>query len=214
MLGIAIRLWYVTHETLTADAAVVGMQAEAILHGHFTAFFPGQVYGGIGGYAAAVFVLVLGQSALAVALTTVILSAVSALLSWRIALRLNVRRSIAAMVGALIWVAPLSTVLRSVETDGFRGVVLVCGLGCLLSSLRILDGRGAVLEFLTVGVLAGLGWWASPEIVYFLLPAGLLLVGAIIVQRGSVRRHLGRPRSCVPDWLRARCASMAVGQRD
>ena len=72
----------------------------------------------------------LGQSALAISLATVVLSAVSALLSWRIALRLNVRRSLAAMVGTLVWVAPLSTVLRSVENDGFRGVVMVCGLGC------------------------------------------------------------------------------------
>jgi hypothetical protein len=49
-LGLAVRLWYVTHDTLSADGAMNGLQGESILHGHFTAFYPGQVYGGVGGY--------------------------------------------------------------------------------------------------------------------------------------------------------------------
>jgi hypothetical protein len=183
VLGIALRLWYLTHETLNSDGAVVGIQARAILHGHFTAFYPGQAYGGLGAYVTAPFVLILGPTALAISLPTVVLSGISAMLAWRIALRLNVRRSIAAMVGSLVWVAPLSTVLRSVENDGFRGVVMGCGLGCLLVSLRILDGKKSAFEFLALGSLTGLGWWASIEIAYLLLPSGLIILGAVARSR-------------------------------
>src|SRR5271165_3555765 len=45
--GLLGRAWWLTHVTFDSDQAVVGLMAREILHGHFTAFFWGQVYGGV-----------------------------------------------------------------------------------------------------------------------------------------------------------------------
>ena len=52
-LGAALRLWFLFHVALNADEASVGLATQALLHGHFNAFFPGQLYGGVEPYVAA-----------------------------------------------------------------------------------------------------------------------------------------------------------------
>ncbi len=53
--------------------------------------------------------------------------------------------------------------------------------------MRMLDGRRGPLEFIGFGLATGVGWWSSPEVVYFLLPAGILVIAAIVVDRGAHR---------------------------
>src|SRR5262249_50674962 len=47
-------------------------------------------------------------------------------------------------------------------------------------------------DFIALGLFAGIGWWSLPEIVYFVLPAGLLVVGAIVQSGRSVKWWAGR----------------------
>ena len=196
-LGAALRLWYLFHETINADEASVGLVAQGIVHGHFTAFYLGQFYGGVEPYVSAALFGVFGQSALMVKMTPVLLALVAALLTWRIVLRLVDDRFVAALAGLLLWVAPLAALWNSTVERGFRGVTMVCGLACLLFALRCIDGRRGYLDLAGLGVFLGLGWWSSPEIAYFLVPTGLVLIGAIAVSPSGHRIVFWLPRLVV-----------------
>lgn len=177
--GAALRAWYGFHFLPTSDEAVVGLMAHGIQHGHFNAFYWGQDYGGSAEAVAVAFLmLIFGNAALW--LTPAILFGVAALLTWRIARRLVPDRLLASLAGALVWVAPLVVVRLSSLELGFRGVMLVCGLIVLLLSLRILDGAADAGNFIGLGLAAGIGWWSSPEVVFFFIPAAALLIGAIV----------------------------------
>jgi hypothetical protein len=185
--GGAMRAWFLTHHPINSDEAVAGLIARQILHGHFSAFFWGQSFGGVEPYVVALVFAVFGQNSVSLGLAPALLSAVAAVLVWRIALRLVHARSIAALAGALVWVAPLAAVYQSTFEGGYRGVTLVCGLAMWLLALRILDGHRRLKEFAVLGLVVGVGWWSLPEIVYFALPAALLLVGAV-ARSGESRR--------------------------
>ncbi len=196
-IGAALRLWYLFHNALNADEASVGLAAQSILNGHFNAFYPGQYYGGVEPYVTAALFGVFGQSALMVKLTPLLLSLIGAVLTWRIALRLVGDRQVAALAGVLVWVAPLAAVWNSTVERGFRGIAMVCGLACLLFALRCLDGRRGYLDLAGLGVFLGVGWWSSPEIVYFLVPTGLILIGAVVVSPPGHRIAVWVPRILV-----------------
>jgi hypothetical protein len=155
--------------------------AQSILHGHLAAFYPGQVYGGVEPYLTAGLFLVFGQHALLISLTALVLSLGAALLTWRVCRRLVASPILAALAGVVVWVAPLGEVWNSTVERGFRGVVMACGLGAMLVALRILDGHRSWRTSAILGLLLGLGWWASPEITYFVVPTGLILLAAVVV---------------------------------
>lgn len=179
--GLIARLWLIFHIPTNADAAVVGLQAVALTHGHVTAFFGGQSYGGTAetGLIAGAF-LMFGPSGVTEAFVELALTSIAALLTWRVALRLLPDRSMALLVGALVWAAPAAAVRDSVQAYGFRGVTEATGLLVILLALRILDGCHDVVGYASLGLFAGLGWWSSPEIVYYLVPATLILVGSLV----------------------------------
>lgn len=204
-LGTALRLWFVSHTALNSDEASVGLAAQHILDGHFNAFYPGQLYGGVEPYVTAGLFGVFGQSALMVKLTPLLLSLVAAILMWRITRRLVSDGQIAALAGVLIWVAPLAVVWNSTIERGFRGITMACGLGSLLFALRCLDGRRRYVDLVALGLFLGVGWWSSPEIAYFVVPTGLLLIGAIVVSPSGRRIVVWVPRFIVA------VASAAVG---
>lgn len=197
VLGLALRIWLIFHDPINSDEAVVGLMAIAGLHGHYNAFYWGQVYGGTAETElTSVFFALFGQTVLAAQMTVVFLSGVSAFLTWRIALRLVPWRAVAAMTGALVWAAPFASVTFSILFYGFRGVTLACGLFALLLALRILDGERSLIDFGLLGLATGVGWWSSPEIVYYLIPAGLVLIGAL-VQTTPPRWRIWVPRTAL-----------------
>ncbi|HVX23024.1 MAG TPA: glycosyltransferase family 39 protein [Acidimicrobiales bacterium] len=189
-VGVALRAWYAFHWPITADESIVGLMSRQILQGHFSAFYWGQVYGGAEPYPVAVLAAITRSTVWALKLTPILLSAGAAVLTWRIARRLVPDARLAALAGALVWAAPQSAVVNSTVEMGFRGVTLVCGLGLVLVALRLFDGRRSWRAFGGLGLLAGVGWWSSPEIVYFAVPA-VVLVGVAIhgdPELGHLRR--------------------------
>ncbi len=177
--GLALRLWMVFHGTSNSDNDVVGLIAHAGLHGHFQVFYGGQNYGGTAEpYLIAVAFAVFGQSIIVAELVLLVLAAVSSLLVWRIVLRVIGDGRMAALAGVLSWCAPAASFRVSTYLYGFRGVTLVCGLALILFALRCHKGPRPVDAGL-VGLFAGIGWWSSPEIAYFAVPALVLLVVAV-----------------------------------
>ncbi len=194
VVGTVIRAWLLFHQPVTSDEAVAGLISHQILHGHTYAFFWGQPFGGVEPYVVAAAFATLGQSSLTLGFAPVLLSALAAVLVWRVALRLVGSARVALLAGALAWAAPFPVVFTSTIEGGYRGVTLACGLAVLLISLRILDGKFRVAEFVALGVIVGVGWWSLPEIAYFLIPAGLVLAGAFVQswRAGDLARWPGR----------------------
>jgi predicted membrane-bound mannosyltransferase len=71
--GLLLRLWLVFHLSSSADEGMVGMVAQAGLHGHFQAFLGGQSYGGTAEpYVISVAFLVFGQTEVVAELVEVV----------------------------------------------------------------------------------------------------------------------------------------------
>jgi len=190
-LGLLLRLWALGRWPVSSDEAIVGLMAKEILQGHFFAFYWGQSYGGGEPYVVAALFGVFGRSPFVLGLTPVLLDAVAALLVWRIG-----RRLFSPMVGAgaalLFWVWPETYLWESTLEYGFRWLALDCGLVVLLTALRLSDGterpaKRVLLGWGVLGLAAGLGWWCTPEIAYYLLPAAALLVWRLAHRRCAVR---------------------------
>ncbi len=180
LVGAAMRAWFLFHRPVNADESIVGLMAKQILHGHFSAFYWGQSYGGGEPYLVAVLFGIFGTSVWALKAVSVILSAVAALLTWRIVRQVTVDPALAVLAGVAVWVFPRSAVSASTLELGFRGLTLACGLGLLLLALKIQNGDDRFTVFGALGLAAGVGWWSSPEIVYFGVPAVVLVIWAIV----------------------------------
>ncbi len=176
VVGAALRAWYLFHHPITSDEAIGGLMAQQALHGHFTAFYWGQSYGGVEPYLIALQYKVFGFTASLLGGVATVLAIGSGLVTWRIARRLVSDGALAALAGAVAWAIPTSAMSSSTYEWGFRGVALLCGLLLVLLSLRVADGHQRARDFVALGLVAGVGWWSSPEIVYFVLPAAVLLV--------------------------------------
>jgi len=181
VLGLLLRLYALGRGGMNSDEAVVGLMAREILHGHFFAFYWGVNYGGTEAYAVAVVFALFGSSAFTLGLTTVLLCAASVVVLWRIGNRMF-GPPVGAVAAIAFWVWPESYVTYFGHGDGFRWILLICGLIVFLTVLRIGDGEARMIDWIALGLGAGVGWWSSPEIAYFLAPAGVYLV-ARIVQR-------------------------------
>jgi 4-amino-4-deoxy-L-arabinose transferase-like glycosyltransferase len=183
--GLFLRLWILGRNPVTADQAVVGLMAREILRGHLFTFYWGQSYGGGEPYVVAALFAVVGQSRLALGLSPLLLDAIAALLVWRIGRRLFDSR-VGVLAALLFWIWPEVYLYLSTVEYGFRYLTLVCGLGVLLFALRVTQQRAPRLgDWAALGLFLGVGWWCSPEIVYYAVPSlGLLAYCAV---RGRLR---------------------------
>jgi hypothetical protein len=193
--GTVLRAWLLTHVPLFGDEAVIGLMAQHIQHGDTTAFIWGQDYGGAEPYLVAGVFSVFGSSPMALNIVPAILAALAAVLSGAVAYELTGRPRLAWLGGALVWVWPYAALWNSVRENGFRGVALVCGLATVLCALRLWRGRRTVSTYAVLGLAAGVGWWASPEMIYFVVPVGVILVGCWVRLRdpGGFRSAPWRP---------------------
>ena len=176
-VGLSLRLWMLFHRPLTSDEAVVGLMARQIRHGQMFTFFWGQPYGGAEPYLVAIWTPIAGHGPVALNEVPTILAALAAVLTWRAARRLLPpdQRALAAAAGLATWIWPDMLIYNSTRELGFRGVTLAAGVGLLLLTLRACDDRSAG-NLAGLGLVAGIGWWSSPEILYFLIPAAVLII--------------------------------------
>ena len=176
--GVLLRVWLLAHMSLFGDEAVVGLMGRGILAGHFDAFYWGQKYGGVEPYVVAAVLGPINGGPMGLNATPAVLAAVASVVVYFVLHTGRANRRLAAMGAAMVWVWPYAATWNSVREIGFRGATLCCGLVLVLCALRVYQHRAGPATRVVLGLAAGVGWWASPEIVYFVVPAVVLLVAS------------------------------------
>lgn len=96
---------------------------------------------------------------------TAIIGLIGAFLLWRCARQLVASRPLALSVTAVAVLFPTSTVLVLTQAYGFRATEYALSFGLLLAALAVDRHPEGAWRWLVTGLVAGLGWWCSPEIV-------------------------------------------------
>jgi hypothetical protein len=118
-----------------------------------------------------------GTSTAALKAVPLALNGVAALLVWRVGRRLMPPGG-AIAAGLVMWLWPANYLWWSIKARGFYEATLCITIACVLLLLRIAAGDDPEYwrDWAVLGLLAGLGWWQTPQVVYVLAPAGLWLV--------------------------------------
>ena len=156
-----------------SDEVITGLMARHL----YPAYFWGQHYGGtLELLPVAASLRLFGMSVPGLRVPTVVLAAVNAVLVWRCARRM-MGPGQAQVAGLLAWVWPAAAVWFGVREQLFYVPTLTLGLAALLLALRLADGppRWNRWEWAGLGLALGLGWWTSPNIIYFLLPVAAVV---------------------------------------
>lgn len=178
VLGLALRVLAYRGRlgTLDSDEAVVGLLADDLAHGRWSAFYWGQHYGGtLEPGLSAVVVALFGTSVIAVKGVPLVLSAVAAVLVWRVGRRI-VEERVAQAAALLCWVAPAGYLWWSIKGRGFYWVSMCLGLGILLAAVHAAARPNRWWPWCAIGLLTGLAFWTSPTVVYFAAPAAVWLL--------------------------------------
>jgi hypothetical protein len=216
--GVGLRLWLVAHTgaMIDADEALVGIQAERILHGQYPTYFYGQDYMGVlEAYLAAPLVAILGPTGWALRLVPIALSPLLVYLTWRLARVLLPARApatpfLAGLAAFLAAAPPLYSAVAELRTWGGQIEIYVVTLALLVSVVELADrlraGAGPwalARRWVVLGFLVGLGIWINPLITYGLITAFLWLVPPLAA-RATPRlvAHLTRrPHDPARPWL-------------
>jgi hypothetical protein len=178
LFGLAARVWIFTGGLgeVNADEALVGLMALHLLDGEWNTFFWGQSYGGtIDVILLAPVVAVLGATRLTLQVVPFLQSIVATVLVWLVARRV-LGRSGGLTAAALFWAYPAAFVWWQTRQSLLYLPIVILGLVIVLCVLRIADDPSPRVNWFALGLAAGLGWWTSPQILYFLLPAVLWLL--------------------------------------
>jgi 4-amino-4-deoxy-L-arabinose transferase-like glycosyltransferase len=160
---------------LDGDEAVWGLMARHFLDGEFSVFVWGQGYGGtLEVFPTAALFALLGTSTLAIRIVPIALTALAAVIVWRVGRR-TVGEPAARIAAVLLWVWPPYLVWKSERAHGFYGSGLVLASLILLLVVRLAERRSRV-DAALLGLVLGLGWWQTPQIVPIAIPACVWLL--------------------------------------
>jgi hypothetical protein len=176
VLGVAaglilrVAVWRSALGQYESDEAVWGLMTMHAFDGRLSAFFWGQGYGGVlevllGG---ALF-KVTGAGWVALRLVPVVLTAVAAVLVWRVGRR-TIGEPAASIAAVVFWVFPAYLVWKSIRAHGFYASGLVLALLVLLLVLRLAERRSRA-DAALLGLVLGVAWWQTTQIVAVAIPA-------------------------------------------
>ncbi|MGO8950979.1 MAG: hypothetical protein ACLQUY_25665 [Ktedonobacterales bacterium] len=198
LLGaLAARIWLVvyTKGIIDGDEALVGIQAEQILHGAHPVYYFGQPYAGsLEAYLVALVFSIAGPSAWTLRTEPILLSVLLIWLTWKLA---NALAELAHLPDyAKLWFVTIATCIAAlpplydlvIEMRTLGGyiesfVVMLC---MLLSALRLTQRwhdasvRELILRWAGIGFLVGLGLWVNPLIIMAILAAAIWITGYIV----------------------------------
>jgi hypothetical protein len=194
LITVIIRVWLVlrTHGIIDGDEALVGIQAEHILHGELPIYFYGQPYlGSLEAYFIALLFAIAGPSVWVLRAEPILLSLILVWLTWRLAsaladaeqLPLYARRYFVIIATLLAAVPPLYDGVAELRTWGGLIETLILMLLLLLSAFQLTrrwqagaSKRELALRWAGIGFIVGLGFWIYPLIVSAVLAAASWII--------------------------------------
>ena len=172
LAGFALRVgvWRSPFGQYESDEAVWGLMARHLLDGEISAFYWGQGYGGTLEVAlTAVPYWLFGSSWVVARLVPIVLTGLAAVLVWRVGRR-TIGEPGATVAGVVFWVFPAYLVWKTTRAHGFYGSGLVLTVLALLLVLRLAERR-SLPDAALLGLVLGLAWWQTAQIVAVALPA-------------------------------------------
>lgn len=208
ILAIFVRTWLVMHTNgvIDGDEALVGIQAEHILHGELPIYFYGQPYmGSLEAYLAALLFAIFGASVWTLRAEPTLLSLVVIWLTWKLAgiladiagLSPRVKRFFmtVAVLGAVV--PPLYDTVVELRMLGGYIETFVLMLWLLLSIVQLLrrwtaraTRRELALRWAGIGFIIGLGFWVDPLIISAIFASGVWIIGYCLI---TLRKEWRRP---------------------
>jgi len=200
LITVIARVWLTihTHGVISGDEALVGIQAEHILHGEHPIYYYNQPYmGSLQAYFLAFIFLLTGPSVWAMRAESMLISLVLIYLTWRFsaaladAARLPPRTKILFMTIATLIAAlpPLYDMIEEMRARGGYTEAITIMLWMLLCAFRLTQGwregapaRELALRWAGIGFLVGLGLWVDPLVVYAILTIALWIGGYVLLE--------------------------------
>jgi len=207
LLGaLAVRIWMVVHTQgiIEGDEALLGIQAEQIVHGAHPIYFFGQPYmGTLEAHLVALIFLVTGPSTWALRAEPILLSILLMWLTWKLANALAdlarlpdyARLWFVMLAMAMAAAPPLYDLVVELRTYGGYIETFVLMLWLVLAALRLTQRwreastREIVLRWMGIGFLIGLGLWVYPLIIVAILAATLWIAGYLVREIVQIYQH-------------------------
>lgn len=175
-IGIVLRLDFMLNSSLDADEAIVGIMAKHILEGKAApVFYYGQHYmGSLEAYLAASFFQLFGISELSLkavpfafsVLLIPVIYALGAIIGGRAGGRLAALFMAVAPASMLLW--------SSKARGGFAELIFIGALALLFSTKWFASDRPRPWLTAIIWFVLGLGWWVNNQIIFFIVPLGIL----------------------------------------
>jgi Dolichyl-phosphate-mannose-protein mannosyltransferase len=170
-----IVVWRSHLGALDGDEAVWGLMARHVADGELTAFMWGQAYGGtLETVLSAPLLAAFPGSTVALRIVPVALTAIAAVLVWRVGRR-TIGEPAATAAGVLFWLWPAYAIWKSSRAHGFYGSGLVLALLVLLLVLRLYE-RPTRRDAVLLGLVVGVGLWQTAQLLPIALVAALWLI--------------------------------------
>lgn len=184
-----------TGAVIDGDEALIGIQAERILQGHFPVYFYGQSYmGSLETYLIAAVIAVVGPSSWALRVVPIALSLALVYLTWRLARALlpedgplgHAAPLLAGLAALVAAIPPVYDAVTELRAWGGQIEIYVITLALLLATVELAERLRAGVRrweltrrWAILGFLAGLGFWVNPLVSYALVACGLWLAFAL-----------------------------------
>jgi hypothetical protein len=199
IVAVIVRVWLIVHTNgvIAGDEAMVGLQAEHILHGEHPIYYYGQPYmGSLQMYLIAGILLLTGPSVWAIRIEPLIISLAIVYLTWCFSAALANAAQLATRTKTLFMViatlvaafAPLYDTVEELRTTGGYVEAFALMLWLLLCAFRLTQrwragasARELALRWAGMGFLVGLGFWIDPLMVYALLTIIIWIGGYFIL---------------------------------
>ncbi len=199
LLAIILRAWLVIHTNgvIDGDEALVGIQAEHILHGELPIYFYGQPYmGSLEAYLTALLFAIFGASVWTLRTEPILLALVVIWLTWKLAAlladlaglssRVKYYFMTVAVLGAVV--PPLYDTVVELRMLGGYIETFVLMLWLLLSVVQLLrrwtmraTRRELALRWAGIGFIVGLGFWVDPLIISAIFASAVWIFGYCVV---------------------------------
>jgi hypothetical protein len=198
LFALLVRVWLVIHTNgfIDGDEALVGIQAQHILHGELPIYFYNQPYmGSLEAYLVALLFAIFGSSVWTLRAEPILLSLVVVYLTWRLAALLAdythvsqpAKRWFMTIAALFAAIPPLYDTVLELRTLGGYIEIFLLMLLLLIAVLQLTRRQqaGTTLRELAwywaaIGLIVGLGFWINPLIVCALLAAALWLLWSFV----------------------------------